>query len=129
MYLVILDLNVYRACHIDSPFDPTNTFQTSNFLRPALLNGLRLLFATYMFTTEIYNLAHDAVLHNGGDATHWSYFTNITYWSFAFYFLFAGFHGLMYARTGHAPLQRWPMFLQLCHALLYTTVTIYPVLV
>jgi hypothetical protein len=58
-----------------------------------------------------------------------SYFTILTYWGLAFYFLIAAIHTLTYARTGAPLLDRFPRPLQALHAFYYTTVTTFPPLV
>ncbi|KAI5854219.1 hypothetical protein BZA05DRAFT_393555 [Tricharina praecox] len=120
----------YRLFHVTQPFDVTNRFQTSYVLPPGVLACVRLLICVYIFTTNVYRLVRARV---AGDTTqieqHWSFFTNITYWSMGFYFLFAGFHGLVYSRRGIAPLQTWPRILQLFHGVLWTTMCSYSLVV
>ena len=60
-----------------------------------------------------------------------SFFTVLTYWGLAFYLLVASVHTLTYilSGTGTPLLNRLPRPLQALHALLYTTVTTYPLLV
>jgi len=58
-----------------------------------------------------------------------SYFTILTYWGLAFYFLFAALHTLSYARTGTPLLSHFPRPLQALHSLLHSTITTYPFLV
>ena len=74
----------------------------------------------------------------GWDGTHndlqavrqsFSYFTDITYWGLAFYFLFAAIHTFSYARTGSALLNSWPKALQVLHSIFYTTIVTFPFLV
>lgn len=120
---------IYRLFNVDSPFDPTNRFQTAYLLSPIVLGCTRLLISLYIFCVLLYELIRDGILHNGQAVTHWSYFTNITYWSIGFYMAFSGFHTVIYARRRVAPLQHWPRILQLLHSLFYTTIIIYPFLV
>ena len=115
----------YKLFHVDQPFDVSNRFQTSYILPPVVLAAIRLVIFLYILTTLIYKLAADG--DEGRD--HLCYFTNLTYWGLAFYFLVAALHGFHYHRTGSAPLQRWPRILQLLHGVLYTTIINYPVLV
>ncbi|KAL7270438.1 hypothetical protein RUND412_006858 [Rhizina undulata] len=120
----------YRLAGLEEPFDPTNRFQTSAVLPPGVLAVIRLVIATYIFTTQIFKLAYSGVHDDGLDAKQsFSYFTYITYWGLGFYFAFAGGHTLVYAVKGQAPLQRWPRMLQFLHTLLYTTITAFPFLV
>jgi hypothetical protein len=58
-----------------------------------------------------------------------SYFTNLTYWGLAFYFLFASIHTFTYARHGTPTLNRWPRLLQVLHSFFYTTIVTFPFLV
>lgn len=53
----------------------------------------------------------------------------LSYWGLASYLVFAALHTFFYARRGRAPLDAWPRPLQALHALLYSTVTIFPFLV
>lgn len=112
-----------------SPFDPQNRFFASAVLPAPLLTAIRLVIATYVFATLIYTLAYSSIHDPRGVGRHWSYFTNITNWSAAFYFLFAGGHGVGYCLTGTPPLQRWPRWLQAAHGLLWTTMLTFPLLV
>lgn len=68
----------------------------------------------------------------GGCATarqSFSYFTILTYWGLAFYFLVAAIHTLTYALRARPLLDRFPRPLQALHSLFYTTVITYPFLV
>lgn len=116
----------YKLFHVDQPFDVTNRFQTSYILPPVVLAAIRLVISLYTFTTLIYRLAADDDKERDD---YLCYFTNLSYWGLAFYFLVAAFHGFRYHRTGSAPLQRWPRILQLLHGVLYTTIVNYPLLV
>lgn len=115
---------------VGSPFDPTNRFQTSSILSPAVLACARLLIACYIFAALFYRIARSAVI-DGSHATRnsFSYFTNLTYWGLGCYFAVAAVHTLVYAFSGRAPLERWPKVLQFLHSLLYTTIIIFPLLV
>lgn len=119
---------LYRLAKVDSPFDPSNRFESSYILNAYVLAGYRLIISLYCFATLIFRLAYSS--KSGEDAGEsFSYFTNITYWGLGFYFLFAGYHTFQYARYGQAPLQRWPKILQFLHSLYYTTIVIFPFLV
>jgi hypothetical protein len=58
-----------------------------------------------------------------------SYFTDLTYWGLAFYFVVSATHTFIYARSGRQILQSWPRPLQALHVLFYTTITTFPFLV
>lgn len=58
-----------------------------------------------------------------------SYFTTLTYWGLAFYFLAAAIHTFTYARSGVPLLDRFPRPLQALHAAFYTTIVVYPFVV
>ncbi|KAI5798794.1 hypothetical protein EDC01DRAFT_15741 [Geopyxis carbonaria] len=111
------------------PFDPDSRYQTSWLLSPFILAVYRLVIASYIFAALIYNLVWGSLNNPQRVQRHWSYFTNITYWSLGFYFLFAGVHGMIYASKGYAPLKRWPKLLQVAHGVLYSTVITFPFLV
>ncbi len=112
--------------NVGEPFDVTNRFETSTFLSPTSLGCVRLVLATYGVTSIVVKFA---IPGEEGVGVSFSYFSNITWWGITFYHLFASFHTLSYARTGRAPLQSWPRFLQLAHSLLYSTVITYPLMV
>jgi hypothetical protein len=120
---------VSQVLRVESPFDRSNRFQTSYIFTPLALAILRLVLCLYTFTTLVYDLIHSAQVDHIDVGRHWSYFTNIAYWSIGFYFLFSSLHGFVYVRTGTAPLLRWPRFFQAAHGILYTTVTTFPILV
>lgn len=118
-------MGFYELAKVGSPFDPSNRFESSYILRPWFLAGYRLLVSLYCFSTLIFRLAYEK--DKAGES--FSYFTNLSYWSLAFYFLFSGYHTAVYARYGQAPLQRWPRFLQFLHSLYYSTIVLFPFLV
>jgi hypothetical protein len=64
-----------------------------------------------------------------GVGRSFSFFTELTYWGIAFYTLFAGFHTLIYAIRGRAPLESWPRILQVLYSFFYTTIITFPFLV
>jgi hypothetical protein len=119
----------FRLFNVDTPFDVTNRFQTSYIFPPMVLAFFRLLFSTYIFTTIVYKLVYAGISAPADVRSHWSYFTNLTYWGLGFYFMFAGFHTFVYAKNGIAPLQKWPRILQLAHGVFYTTIVNYPLIV
>ena len=66
---------------------------------------------------------------DGGIHTYFSYFTDISYISLTFYFIFAAGHTLWYSRTGRSPLNRWYQPFQLAHSILFSTIITYPIIV
>ncbi|KAB5578671.1 hypothetical protein GE09DRAFT_953105 [Coniochaeta sp. 2T2.1] len=114
-------------------FDPTHRFETSWLLPPYLLFFFRALFCLYTFVVEIFILswycAHPSLGGCSVSRSQFSYFTVLTYWGIAFYFLASSTHTLTYAVSGRPLLSRLPRPLQALHSLLYTTVTIYPFIV
>lgn len=112
------------------PFDPTERFTTSWLLAPLLLGGIRLLVSVYAFVTIFFTFGwNDSHRASQAARRSFSYFTNLTFWGLAFYFLLSGLHTLSYARKGRSWLGGWPRPLQAAHAILYTTVVTLPILV
>lgn len=121
---------IYPLLGVSHPFDPTSRFTTSWLLPPYLLASLRLLLSLYAFVTIFTIFGWDDAHHLATTARQsFSYFTNLTYWGLAFYFLLSALHTFSYARTGKAWLQSWPKPLQAAHAIFYTTVVTFPFLV
>jgi hypothetical protein len=58
-----------------------------------------------------------------------SYFTIITFWGIAFYFLVAAIHTFTYALRSRPLLDSFPRFLQALHSLYYTTIVTFPFIV
>ncbi|KAH7027416.1 uncharacterized protein B0I36DRAFT_350950 [Microdochium trichocladiopsis] len=114
-------------------WDPSHRFETSWILPPYVLGGIRLLIGLYAITVLFFNIGYQCAHPELGGCTEsaksFSFFTVLTYWGLAFYFLFAAAHTLSYARTNSALLDRWPRILKALHSLYYTTVVTYPVLV
>lgn len=112
------------------PFDPTHRYTTSWILPPLFLAIFRTILSLYAFTTTFFILGwegtHGRLLEN---RLYHSYFTHLTYWGLAFYFLFSSLHTFRYAFTGASWLQRWPVALQVAHAVFYTTIVTFPILV
>lgn len=122
--------SLYGLLGVHDSSESTNRYTTSWLLPPILLGLLRLLISTYCFVAIFFIFGWDDSHHNSLAARHsFSYFTNLTYWGLAFYFLFSSLHTLSYASTGRAWLQTWPRPLQAAHALFYTTVVTFPILV
>jgi len=106
---------------------PSYRFETSWVLSPSILAAIRIILSLYAFITLFtifgYNGAHDL----SEESEHsFSYFTHLTYWGLAFYFLFAALHTSIYSLTGKSTLARWPRVLQTAHSVLYSTITVYP---
>jgi hypothetical protein len=114
----------------ENDFQISHGFVTSWILPPILLAVLRALVALYAFVTIFYTFGWQGT-HSRSDANDasFSYFTSLTFWGIAFYFLFAASHTFFYAHRGLAPLDRWPRPLQALHSLLYTTIVTFPFLV
>ena len=114
---------------VGDPFDPSGRFATSWVLPASILAACRLLFSLYIFVAQIVIYALSSPTD---DRQSFSYFTVLTYWALAFYFLFASVHSVSYARSGFRGeyvLQKWPRILQMLHSLFYTTVVVYPFIV
>ncbi|PHH75515.1 hypothetical protein CDD80_2312 [Ophiocordyceps camponoti-rufipedis] len=63
-------------------------------------------------------------------ARSFSYFTVLSYWGLAFYFLVAALHSLSYARSApKSLLARLPRPLQALHSLFYSSVVVFPLIV
>ncbi|KAF8436233.1 hypothetical protein L210DRAFT_3452269 [Boletus edulis BED1] len=114
----------YEAFGVSSPFDPTFHYVSSPILPPSVLGALRLLFAVYTLVTDIVTLTDDPT-------SYLSYFTNLTYTGLTAYFWAAGVQTIAFVlrRRKSYPLQTWPRFLQLLHVVLYSTVTVFPIIV
>jgi hypothetical protein len=114
----------------EDDFHLSHRFLTSWLLPPIFLAILRAFIAIYAFTTIFFIFAwqgtHGLADVNDGE---FSYFTSLTFWGIAFYFLFSAIHTVLYARRGSAPLDHWPRPLQALHSLFYTTVVTFPFLV
>lgn len=112
------------------PFDPSERYVTSWLFSPVLLACSRLLLSLYAFLTIFFIFGWDGS-HGHAQASRrsFSYFTDLTFWGLAFYFLFSGLHTFQYARTGQSWLARWPRSLQAAHAIFYSTVVTFPFLV
>ncbi|KAI0505681.1 hypothetical protein F5B22DRAFT_498323 [Xylaria bambusicola] len=114
-------------------WDPSHRFQTSWLVSPYVLGAVRLFISLYAFTTLLFNIGYACVnaSHGGCETARnsFSYFTVLSYWGVAFYFLVAAVHTLIYARRGSAPLDNWPRSLQFLHSLLYGSITTFPILV
>jgi hypothetical protein len=120
----------YRLMGVEAKFDADHHFSTSWLLPPLYLACLRALIAVYAFVVIIAVLCHDGTLPGPSEAERsFSYFTNLTYWGIAFYFVCSAVHTLTYVRYGSALLERWPRPLQAMHSVFYTTIITFPFLV
>ncbi|KAI0178571.1 hypothetical protein GGR52DRAFT_532654 [Hypoxylon sp. FL1284] len=127
-------MKVPRAFSLGAgPWDPSHRFETSWLLGPYTLFAVRAIISLYAFVTLIFNLGYEcAHVDLGGCVAarkNFSFFTVLTYWGIAFYFLVAAIHTFTYARYAVALLDRLPRLLQALHAVFFTTVTTYPFLV
>lgn len=114
-------------------WDTSNRFETSWLLSPYLLFACRALISLYAFVTRFFIIGwtctHDSLGGCSAVRLSFSYFTILTYWGIAFYFLFAAIHTLTYAIRGRPLLDSFPRPLQALHALFYSTIVTYPFLV
>ncbi|KAL1836733.1 hypothetical protein VTJ49DRAFT_4725 [Mycothermus thermophilus] len=113
-------------------WDPTHRFETSWLLSPWALFACRALLSLYAFTTLIFVLAWQCARGSLGCTASqhtFSYFTTLTYWGLAFYFLIAAIHTATYARSGKPLLDRFPRPLQALHSAFYTTIIVFPFVV
>ncbi|KAI1366011.1 hypothetical protein F5Y08DRAFT_302396 [Xylaria arbuscula] len=113
-------------------WDPSHRFQTSWLVSPYVLAAIRLLISLYAFTTLLFNIGYACAHAPTGCASarsNFSYFTVLSYWGLAFYFLISAFHTILYARRGYAPLDNWPRALKFLHSLFYASITTFPLLV
>ncbi|PKS12773.1 hypothetical protein jhhlp_000984 [Lomentospora prolificans] len=111
-------------------WDPSSRFETSWLFPPIVLFVIRAAIALYIFLTRLIVIGKTCVDQGCGLVRdEFSYFTVLTYWGLAFYFLFASIHTLTYALTSRPLLDRFPRPLKALHSLFYTTVTTYPFLV
>ncbi|KAK8122423.1 hypothetical protein PG984_011093 [Apiospora sp. TS-2023a] len=120
----------------DDLWDPSHRFETSWLVSPYVLFGCRAIISLYTFTTLFFVLGWNCT-HPGPDSEYtcqasaatFSFFTHLTYWGLAFYFLVSSIHTFTYARWHVALLDKWPRPLQALHAFYYSTITCYPFLV
>ncbi|WYZ44314.1 hypothetical protein EsH8_VII_000750 [Colletotrichum jinshuiense] len=114
-------------------WDPSHRFETSWLLSPYLLAIFRGLISLYIFVTRLFIIGWTCsrAEYGGCEAVRdsFSYFTVLTYWGLAFYFLISAIHTFTYARSGTPLLDRFPRPLQALHAFYYTTVITYPFIV
>ncbi|RDA82813.1 hypothetical protein CP532_1367 [Ophiocordyceps camponoti-leonardi (nom. inval.)] len=136
------------------PWDPDRRFETSCLLRPWTLFFCRAAMCIYAFVTIFFIIIFSCTAESSPptpsspspetpiamtekDVTtgcasvprSFSYFTVLSYWGLAFYFLFASVHTFSYARTRQPLLLRFPRPLQALHALFYSSVVVFPFIV
>lgn len=112
-----------RAVSLDATF----RYETSWLFSPGLLFGLRAALSLYAFTTIFTIFGYNGANGLSKNSEHsFSFFTNLTYWGLAFYFLFSALHTGSYWLKGTPFLARWPRFLQTAHGMFYSTVVVYP---
>ena len=122
--------SLYDLLGVSTPFDLTDRFTSSWILPPLLLGALRLILSLYCFVAMFFIFGWSDSHHDSLAARRsFSYFTDLTYWGLAFYFLFSSIHTLSYARTNRSFLQRWPKPFQATHSIFYTTIITFPILV
>ncbi|KAF2836489.1 hypothetical protein M501DRAFT_1033588 [Patellaria atrata CBS 101060] len=118
-----------RSRAAPEPFDATR-YATSWLLSPFFFGCLRLLFSLFAFATLFFTFGWDCTHSLCESAEHsFSYFTDLTYWGLAFYYLFAALHSLSYAIRGRAWLEGWGRVLGWLHGVFYSTITVFPFLV
>ncbi|CAM1504656.1 Fc.00g022470.m01.CDS01 [Cosmosporella sp. VM-42] len=114
-------------------WDPSNRFETSWLISLWLLFICRAIIALYAFVTRFFIIgwtcAHDSLGGCSDVRQSFSYFTILTYWGLAFYFLVAAIHTLTYAIRGRSLLDRFPRPLQALYSFFYTTIVTFPFLV
>ncbi|KAG2140545.1 uncharacterized protein EDB93DRAFT_680529 [Suillus bovinus] len=120
----------YDRFGVSAPFDPACRLVTSPFFSPLSLGALRLLFAIYSLVTTITVLVFESVRFHDA-RSFFSYFTDLSYVGLVAYFWASSVQTIVFVLWGQKayPLQRWPRILQLLHVLLYTTITIFPIIV
>jgi hypothetical protein len=116
-----------RSASSAEAFDSTFRYETSWVFSPVLLFALRALLSLYAFAT-IFAIFGWNGTHNLSQSSErsFSYFTNLTYWGLAFYFLASALHTCSYWLTRTPFLARWPKPLQVAHGMFYSTVVVYP---
>ncbi|KAI1809300.1 hypothetical protein GGS20DRAFT_572615 [Poronia punctata] len=120
------------------PFDPTHRFVTSWLVSPYILFGIRAFMSLYAFTTLLVTIIYRCTHPSLGGCTEsrasFSYFTVLTYWGLAFYYLISSIHTFTYITSSSSSSSSllhtiFPRPLQTLHSLFYSTITTYPILV
>ncbi|KAL1956330.1 hypothetical protein VTO42DRAFT_7413 [Malbranchea cinnamomea] len=115
----------------DPSDDYFHTFETSWIFPPLILFCIRALICAFVFASLFtifgWNGAHG---QHFDSRQSFSFFTNLTFWGVAFYFLFASIHTFLYYRTGQSVLfHKWPRALRALHSLYYSTIITFPFVV
>ncbi|KXH53608.1 hypothetical protein CSIM01_08878 [Colletotrichum simmondsii] len=114
-------------------WDPSHRFETSWLLSPYLLAACRALISLYIFVVRFFVIGWTCTHAEDGGCKvvgqSFSYFTVLTYWGLAFYFLISAIHTFTYAHSGTPLLDRFPRPLQALHAFYYSTIVTYPFIV
>lgn len=106
---------------------PSYRFETSWLFSPGILGAIRIILSLYAFITLFTIFGYNGAHGLSEDSEHsFAYFTHLTYWGLAFYFLFAALHTIIYVLTGKSTLSRWPRVLRTAHSVFYSTITVYP---
>ncbi|KAK0391613.1 hypothetical protein NLU13_1113 [Sarocladium strictum] len=117
----------------DDLWDPSHRFETSWLLPPWLLFACRALLSLYAFVTLFFSIGwwctHADLGGCSSAGNSFAFFTVLTYWGLAFYFLVAAIHTGSYAATGRPLLDRFPRPLQALHSLYYTSAVTFPFVV
>lgn len=121
----------YSLMGADPAHDRLHHFETSWLFKPVILGIIRAVISFYAFFTTFFIFGWQGTRgDNRSSRRSFSYFTNLTFWGIAFYFLFAALHTLLYARTGRSVLlEKWPRPFRVLHSLFYTTMTNFPFIV
>ncbi|KAK2765440.1 hypothetical protein FQN54_008291 [Arachnomyces sp. PD_36] len=128
MILITRFLNLL-GCHPAN--DSFHHFETSWLLPPVLLASIRSLFSLYAFVTIFFIFGWNGS-HNDDDDSRrsFSYFTWLSFWGVAFYFLVAAIHTFLYAATGRSVVfDKCPRVVRVLHSIFYATVTTFPFIV
>ncbi|KAF2121084.1 hypothetical protein BDV96DRAFT_563551 [Lophiotrema nucula] len=108
-------------------FDPTFRYETSWLLPPSVLFAIRAFLSLYAFVTIFFIFGWNGTHGLSEDSEHsFSFFTNLTYWGLAFYFLFSAVHTCSYWLTTRPLVNEWPRTLQVAHGMFYSTITVFP---
>ncbi|KAG1847408.1 hypothetical protein F4604DRAFT_1884030 [Suillus subluteus] len=120
----------YEWFGVSASFDPACGLVTSPFFSPPSLGALRLLFAVYSLVTTITVLVFESVRFHDS-SSFFSYFTDLSYIGLVAYLWASSIQTIVFVSRGQKayPLQKWSRILQLLHVLLYTTITIFPIIV
>jgi hypothetical protein len=116
---------------VDASHDHLHHFETSWLLPPYLLAIFRSLFSLYAFVTIFFIFGWNGQHGEGEDTGQtFSYFTWLSFWGDAFYFLVAGIHTFLYAGTGRSVIfNKCPRVFRVLHSIFYSTVTTFPFIV